>query len=35
MAPDGRIKREAVWLDTAAITQQLAAPQGADAGLTG
>lgn len=26
MAPDGRIKRETVWLDTAAITQQLAAP---------
>lgn len=33
MAPDGRIKRETVWLDTAAIAQQLASPQGAEAGL--
>lgn len=32
MAPDGRIKRETVWLDTAAIRQQLAAPQGAATG---
>jgi hypothetical protein len=27
MAPDGRIKRENVWLDFASILQQLNAPQ--------
>ncbi len=31
MAPDGKIKRENVWLDLASILQQLQAPQAAEA----